>query len=199
MVLPSKAGKYECPNPLGCSSIQATVTSYAVCEPAFSPPHSSGDTPQRPDADCCRNLSSFRVRRSGAPATIPARVRSLRSETAWFRAISDLWRFVAPATSRQDRTLSQAPGATPAALPRSHRRRLLPLLTAVAYTPLPHLRADRARLISGTRSSAAGLAMLPRLASPSKGLNLSNGPALRGNLERFLWYQERAEPLDDLP
>ena len=49
------------------------------------------------------------------------------------------------ATIRQDRSPSQAPGATPAALPRSHRRRLLPPLTAAAYTPLPHLRGNRSR------------------------------------------------------
>ena len=62
------------------------------------------------------------------------------------RAIGRLWRFVARApTIRQDRSPSQAPVATPAALPRYHLHRLLPPLPPVACTPLPHLRADRSR------------------------------------------------------
>ena len=90
--------------------------------------------------------SRFRARHSGAPAPIPARVRSLRSETAWFTRYRPSLAIRRPsATIRQDRSPSQAPVATPAALPRYHLRRLLPPLTAVACTPLPRLRAERSR------------------------------------------------------
>jgi hypothetical protein len=62
---------------------------------------------------------------------------SLRSETASFpRSQPPLAGSRPSATSRQDRALSQVPGATPAALPRFHVRRLLPSLAAVACTPL---------------------------------------------------------------
>jgi len=73
-------------------------------------------------------------------------VRSLRLETAWFTRYRPSLAIRRPsATIRQDRSLSQAPVATPAALPRYHLHRLLPPLTAVACTPLPRLRADRSR------------------------------------------------------
>lgn len=100
--------------------------------------------PKTPEA---RNVIGFeRARHSGAPAPIPARVRSLRSETAWFTRYRPSLAIRRPsATIRQDRSLSQAPVATPAALPRYHRRRLLPPLTDVACTPLPRLRAERNR------------------------------------------------------
>jgi hypothetical protein len=88
------------------------------------------------------------------PPALPLRFgsnRSLRSETAWFpRSRPPLANRRPSATIRQDRTLSQAPGATPAALPRSHRRRLLPPLRIFAGTPLPRLRAEH------TRSGEAG-------------------------------------------
>ncbi len=60
---------------------------------------------------------------------------SLRSETAWFRAHSRLWRLVVRARPLARIAPSQARDATPAALPRSHRRRLLPPLP-----PAPPLR-----------------------------------------------------------
>jgi len=60
---------------------------------------------------------------------------SLRSETACFRAIGRLWRLVVRARPLARIAPSQARGATPAALPRSHRRRLLPPLP-----PAPPLR-----------------------------------------------------------
>ena len=112
----------------------------------------------------------------GTPA-LPLRfrlaVRSLRSETAWFTRYRPSLAIRRPsATVRQDRSPSQAPVATRAALPRYHLRRLLPPLTAVACTPLPRLRAERSRSFekvksaglrpphSGKRSNAAWLRML---------------------------------------
>ena len=73
----------------------------------------------------------------GAPARgLPFwRWCSLRSETAWFRAHSRLWRLVVRARPLARIAPSQARDATPAAVPRSHRRRLLPPLP-----PSPPLR-----------------------------------------------------------
>ena len=73
----------------------------------------------------------------GAPARgLPFwRWCSLRSETAWFRAHSRLWRLVVRARPLARIAPSQARDATPAAVPRSHRRRLLPPLP-----PAPPLR-----------------------------------------------------------
>ena len=73
----------------------------------------------------------------GAPARgLPFwRWCSLRSETAWFRAHSRLWRLVVRARPLARIAPSQARDTTPAALPRSHRRRLLPPLP-----PAPPLR-----------------------------------------------------------
>ena len=65
---------------------------------------------------------------------------SLRSETAWFpRSRTPLATRCPSATIRQDHSLSQAPVATSAALPRSHLRRLLPPLTAcrLHFAPAP--------------------------------------------------------------
>ena len=73
----------------------------------------------------------------GAPARgLPFwRWCSLRSETAWFRAHGRLWRLVVRARPLARIAPSQARDATPAALPRFHRRRLLPSLP-----PAPPLR-----------------------------------------------------------
>ena len=71
---------------------------------------------------------------------------SLRAETAWLRAHGRLWRFVVRA--RPFARIASARGlsvATPAALPRSRRRRLLPSLRPIAFAPLPRLRAARSR------------------------------------------------------
>ena len=82
--------------------------------------------------------ASGRVHRFGAPAPIPAPVRSLRSETAWFTRYRPSLAIRRPsATIRQDRSPSQAPVATPAALPRCHLRRLLPPLTACRLHSAP--------------------------------------------------------------
>jgi hypothetical protein len=65
---------------------------------------------------------------------------SLRSETPWFpRSRPPLAIRCPSATIRQDHSLSQAPVATPASLPRSHLRRLLPPLTAcrLHFAPAP--------------------------------------------------------------
>ena len=60
---------------------------------------------------------------------------SLRSETAWLCAHGRLWRLVVRARPLARIAPSQARDTTPAALPRSHRRRLLPPLP-----PAPPLR-----------------------------------------------------------
>ncbi len=60
---------------------------------------------------------------------------SLLSETAWFCAHGRLWRLVVRARPLARIARSQARDATPAAVPRSHRRRLLPPLP-----PAPPLR-----------------------------------------------------------
>ena len=124
--------------------------------------------PATPQCRLAPEFSSERSRaRSGAPASTPASVHSLRSETAWFRADGRLWRFVARA-----RPFARiAPGrrlavATPAALPRSHRRRLLPPLMArrLHSTPAPARRT--CSLDNLVRSSARlGSATLSRIAA----------------------------------
>lgn len=102
--------------------------------------------------------SHFRARHSGASAPIPSRVRSLRSETAWFTRYRPSLAIRRPsATIRQDRSPSQATVATPTALPRYHLRRLLPSLTAVACTSLPHLRAERSRYFEGSGQPGCAL------------------------------------------
>ncbi len=73
--------------------------SFPAFEPASRPPHSSGDTPQRPDAGWRRNSSSshFRARHSGAPAPIPPPSVRCGRRRLGSRAIGRLWRFVARA------------------------------------------------------------------------------------------------------
>jgi len=115
------------------------------------------------------------VHLSGAPAPIPAPVPSLRSETAGFTRYRPSLAIRRQSTTiRKDRSLSQAPVATPAALPRSHLRRLLPPLTACrlhsAAAPARRTRPLESKEemeISGAapsalwiRSDAAGLAVL---------------------------------------
>ena len=106
----------------------------------------------------CRNFSSGRgcARSSGTPAPVPARGRSLRSETARFTGGRPALAVCRPgATHRQDRFPSQAPVATPRGRARCHRRRLLAPLPAVASTSLPRLRVGRFR--SGVKGGADGL------------------------------------------
>jgi len=68
---------------------------------------------------------------------------SLRSETAGFRAHGRLWRLVVRARPLARIAPSQARDATPAAWPRSHRRRLLPPLPpAPPLRPLPPRRTQ---------------------------------------------------------
>lgn len=104
--------------------------SFPAFESAPRPPHSSGDTPQRPDAGCCRNPSSAsgRGRRSGAWVPLRDR-RALR----WRRLRSPrsrrLRRFVARARpfggiaflrglrTRHRRLTALQPAPTPPALP----------------------------------------------------------------------------------
>ena len=63
---------------------------------------------------------------------------SLRSETPWLQRYRLPLAIRRPSTTiRQDRSPSQAPVATPAALPRFHLRRLLPSLMACRLHSAP--------------------------------------------------------------
>lgn len=102
-------------------------------------PHSSGGTPQRPDAGQGRLGWRERVRpplRCSAPTAAPAtRCRRRRLGSALTAASGD-------SSSGHDHSpgslpVAGSPVATPAALPRSRRRRLLPPLPACRLRSAP--------------------------------------------------------------
>ena len=132
--------------PAGCPEVYGEMP-FPECESASRPPHSSGDTPQRPDAGQGRLGQHGRNRpplRCSAPTAAPAnRCGRRRLGYALTAASGD-------SSSEHDHSpgslpVAGSPVATPEALPRSHRRRLLPPLRSVAFAPLPRLRADRPR------------------------------------------------------
>ena len=111
-------------------------TSFPAGEPKSRPPHSSGDTPQRPDAGGGRNSSSGSRFDAVAPLRLTA--FSLRSETACLPFAGRLWRYVAQARPfARLVSVRKGPSTTPAALPHSRRCRLLPPLTAFRLHAAP--------------------------------------------------------------
>lgn len=86
--------------------VRAGERTFPAFEPASRPPHSSGDTPQRPDPAVA---SSFTARHACVASVLrfdSGSGRSVRSETAWLPRSLPLLAIRRPsATIRQDRSL----------------------------------------------------------------------------------------------